>query len=257
MNNKTKRFKPVYIIYAFQWIFAAIGVFLAFGTIISGGFLNFIASIIVFYSALIIAPIFEMIKPLKKYSMVSLIPRAIISFMLIVCAALISPDSDSTSNTETVSQIVTETTSASEAVGKLTTTETKAKETTTTEIKTTSTTKTTTETTSTTQTTTTLCTTTITTTTVPVTTEPLTEPLTEPPTEAPTEHPTPAPTEAPYIPPIEAAEYSYVLNTNSMKFHYPMCSSAEKISPENREEVYATRDDVISWGYDPCGKCNP
>ena len=50
---------------------------------------------------------------------------------------------------------------------------------------------------------------------------------------------------------------SYVLNTNSMKFHYPSCSSAKKISTKNRKDYTGTRDELISQGYDPCGSCDP
>lgn len=50
---------------------------------------------------------------------------------------------------------------------------------------------------------------------------------------------------------------SYVLNTNSMKFHYPSCSSAKKISSKNRKDYTGTREDLIDQGYDPCGYCDP
>lgn len=50
---------------------------------------------------------------------------------------------------------------------------------------------------------------------------------------------------------------TYVLNTNTKKFHHPNCSSADKISEENREEVNSTRDELIMLGYDPCGNCKP
>ena len=49
----------------------------------------------------------------------------------------------------------------------------------------------------------------------------------------------------------------YVLNTNTMKFHYPGCKSVKKMKDSNREDVHATREEVISWGYSPCGNCNP
>lgn len=49
----------------------------------------------------------------------------------------------------------------------------------------------------------------------------------------------------------------YVLNTNTMKFHFPYCSSVEKIAPQNYEEFYGTRDDAISMGYSSCGNCHP
>ena len=52
-------------------------------------------------------------------------------------------------------------------------------------------------------------------------------------------------------------ERDYILNTNSKKFHYPTCHSAEKISDKNRKEYHGTRDDLISQGYSACGICNP
>ena len=48
-----------------------------------------------------------------------------------------------------------------------------------------------------------------------------------------------------------------VLNTNTMKFHYPECKSVEKMKGKNKQVVEATRDEVRSWGYDPCGICQP
>ena len=50
---------------------------------------------------------------------------------------------------------------------------------------------------------------------------------------------------------------TYVLNTNTMKFHLPDCSSAGDISEQNRETTDQTRDELIAEGYAPCGRCNP
>lgn len=50
---------------------------------------------------------------------------------------------------------------------------------------------------------------------------------------------------------------TYILNTNTNKFHYPSCKSAKKIKDKNREEYTGTRDELISWGYSPCGNCCP
>lgn len=50
---------------------------------------------------------------------------------------------------------------------------------------------------------------------------------------------------------------NYVLNTSTMKFHYPGCSSVAKIAPQNYEEFYGTKQEVISLGYDTCGRCKP
>lgn len=55
----------------------------------------------------------------------------------------------------------------------------------------------------------------------------------------------------------EPAVMEYVLNTNSMKFHYPDCSSVADMSPQNREDYTGTKEDLIAQGYSPCGACNP
>ncbi len=50
---------------------------------------------------------------------------------------------------------------------------------------------------------------------------------------------------------------AYVLNTNTKKFHYPYCKSADKIKPKNRIDYTGTREEIISMGYVPCKNCNP
>lgn len=49
----------------------------------------------------------------------------------------------------------------------------------------------------------------------------------------------------------------YVLNTKSMKFHRPTCSSVDDIADDNKQEATATRDELISKGYSLCKQCNP
>lgn len=56
---------------------------------------------------------------------------------------------------------------------------------------------------------------------------------------------------------LEEQEITYVLNTNSHKFHYPYCDSVIDMKEKNRAEFYGTRDEAIAQGYEPCGKCNP
>ena len=63
------------------------------------------------------------------------------------------------------------------------------------------------------------------------------------------------PTEEPPVPPEEAQ--TYILNTNSKKFHLPSCSGAASIKEDNREEYTGTRQALIDQGYDPCKTCNP
>lgn len=55
----------------------------------------------------------------------------------------------------------------------------------------------------------------------------------------------------------EPTTYSYVLNTNTKKFHYSSCSSVSTIKPENYGTFEGTRDEVIAQGYEPCGRCHP
>ena len=50
---------------------------------------------------------------------------------------------------------------------------------------------------------------------------------------------------------------SYVLNTNTHKFHVPGCSSVNDMKEKNRKDFTGSRDDVISMGYAPCKRCNP
>lgn len=57
--------------------------------------------------------------------------------------------------------------------------------------------------------------------------------------------------------PEAAAAHSYVLNTNSHKFHYPDCASVSRMKEHNKSYVEATRDEVIARGYSPCGNCLP
>lgn len=69
-------------------------------------------------------------------------------------------------------------------------------------------------------------------------TDPITEPKTEPSTEP-------------------SNVFTYVINTNTGKFHYPDCSSAKNISDKNRKETKATREELLGQGYSPCGNCDP
>lgn len=50
---------------------------------------------------------------------------------------------------------------------------------------------------------------------------------------------------------------TYILNTNSRKFHLPSCESVKNISRKNKEKFVGTRGKLLDQGYDPCGSCNP
>lgn len=55
----------------------------------------------------------------------------------------------------------------------------------------------------------------------------------------------------------QSFERGYVLNQNTMKFHYPSCASVEKMAEHNKEFVTMSREELISKGYEPCGNCEP
>lgn len=54
-----------------------------------------------------------------------------------------------------------------------------------------------------------------------------------------------------------AASVTYVVNTNSGKFHYPSCSSVEDINPTNKLTVGSAREELVNQGFSPCGICKP
>ena len=55
----------------------------------------------------------------------------------------------------------------------------------------------------------------------------------------------------------QKTESSYVLNTNTKKFHSPSCSSLNQMNENNKEEFTGTRDELIQQGYESCKRCNP
>ncbi len=55
----------------------------------------------------------------------------------------------------------------------------------------------------------------------------------------------------------EEAGQSYVLNTNTKKFHRFSCGSVQETQPENRENFTGNRKELIQKGYQPCRRCKP
>ena len=106
--------------------------------------------------------------------------------------------------------------------------------------------------------------TTTTTTTSPTTTTTTTKPSTTQTTSTTTTTTTTTPTATTTRPtttsPATTVAYqtssSYVLNTNTMRIHYPNCSSVKKILPENYAET-SDFNGAIAQGYQPCGNCHP
>ena len=54
-----------------------------------------------------------------------------------------------------------------------------------------------------------------------------------------------------------SAEKTYVLNTNTHKFHDQDCSSVSQMKEKNKRIVTESRDQIITDGYEPCGRCHP
>lgn len=69
--------------------------------------------------------------------------------------------------------------------------------------------------------------------------------------------PSPEPEKQEPVTRSEASQADYILNTNTKKFHYPTCSSVNDMKEKNKQEFFGTRDEAISNGYFPCGRCKP
>lgn len=50
---------------------------------------------------------------------------------------------------------------------------------------------------------------------------------------------------------------SYVGNKNTMKFHYPDCSSVKQMKEKNKVYLNCSRYEAVAQGYSPCGNCRP
>lgn len=51
--------------------------------------------------------------------------------------------------------------------------------------------------------------------------------------------------------------YDYIVNTNTGKFHYPNCPSVDLMTEENKMYYSGNKEDLLEYGYSPCGRCNP
>ena len=50
---------------------------------------------------------------------------------------------------------------------------------------------------------------------------------------------------------------TYVLNMNTMRFHYEYCPSVDQMNPKNKKVEETTREELIERGFTPCGNCRP
>ncbi len=49
----------------------------------------------------------------------------------------------------------------------------------------------------------------------------------------------------------------YIVNTNTGKFHYPDCPSVDQMMETNKLYYSGNKEDLLEYGYTPCGRCNP
>ncbi len=63
--------------------------------------------------------------------------------------------------------------------------------------------------------------------------------------------------ETPEIKTEHADKDTYIVNTNTGRFHKPSCTSVKQMKESNRLERTTTRDELISEGYEPCRDCKP
>lgn len=57
--------------------------------------------------------------------------------------------------------------------------------------------------------------------------------------------------------PHQTQETTYVLNTGTMRFHDPSCTSVGEMKEKNKQIYTGNREDIIQMGYVPCKQCNP
>ena len=53
------------------------------------------------------------------------------------------------------------------------------------------------------------------------------------------------------------ADTTYVINTNTNKFHLPNCSSIKDMADKNRFDSVQSREEIVRLHYAPCGRCKP
>lgn len=55
----------------------------------------------------------------------------------------------------------------------------------------------------------------------------------------------------------QVEQVKYILNTNTKKIHYPSCSSVDQMKEKNKQATDLSKEELISQGYSPCGRCKP
>ena len=52
-------------------------------------------------------------------------------------------------------------------------------------------------------------------------------------------------------------EVRYILNTNTLKIHLPICSSIDDMKEHNKKKFKGTLEEAEKEGYTACKRCNP
>lgn len=56
---------------------------------------------------------------------------------------------------------------------------------------------------------------------------------------------------------VVSQDLTYVVNTNTKRFHDPSCNSVQTMKEKNTMYSDQTRDELIADGFKPCGNCHP
>ncbi len=54
---------------------------------------------------------------------------------------------------------------------------------------------------------------------------------------------------------IQQNEATYILNTNTKKYHLPTCASVRDMTEKNKKEFFGSKEELEKDGYSPCGRC--
>lgn len=95
--------------------------------------------------------------------------------------------------------------------------------------------------------------------------DPTPDPVPDPtpdPDPTPNPDPTPEPDPTPdqpgtNIPPSDPTGSKYILNTETLKFHYESCWTVKRIDEENYHVYIGPRERLLEYNYSPCGHCDP
>ena len=56
---------------------------------------------------------------------------------------------------------------------------------------------------------------------------------------------------------LQSGKTTYIVNTNTKKFHKPDCSGVKDMKASNKMKFTGTKEEAMEKGYSPCGTCRP